>query len=97
MPNIIWSDYLQYRAKLRGFELAKIEEILKYSGERYYDTETGRLIAVGKHDNSLVIIPYEYDDNDNTPTNSISPNNWEIYYPWANLKWDTLNKKTFFI
>jgi len=56
MPNIIWSDYLQYRAKLRGFELAKIEEILKYSGERYYDTETGRLIAVGKHDNSLVII-----------------------------------------
>jgi hypothetical protein len=59
MPNIIWSDYLQYRAKLRGFELAKIEEILKYSGERYYDTETYRFIAVGKHDNRLVIIPYE--------------------------------------
>jgi hypothetical protein len=56
MPNIIWSDYLQYRAKLRGFELAKIEEI-----------ETGRLIAVGKHDNRLVIIPYEYDDNFITP------------------------------
>jgi hypothetical protein len=67
MPNIIWSDYLQYRAKLRGFELAKIEEILKYSGERYYDTETGRLIAVGKHDNRLVIISYEYDDNFITP------------------------------
>jgi uncharacterized DUF497 family protein len=60
MPNIIWSDYLQYRAKLRGFELDKIEEILKYSGERYYDTETDRLIAVGKHNNSLVIVPYEY-------------------------------------
>ena len=63
MPNIIWSDYLQYRAQLRGFELARIEEILKYSGERYYDTETGRLIAVGKHDNRLVIIPYEYRGN----------------------------------
>lgn len=63
MSTIIWSDYLQYRAKLRGFELAKIEEILKYSGERYYDTETGRLIAVGKHDNRLVIIPYEQNDN----------------------------------
>ena len=67
MPNIIWSDYLQYRAKLRGFELAKIEEILKYSGERYYDTETGRLIAVGKHDKRLVIIPYEYSGNLITP------------------------------
>jgi hypothetical protein len=63
MPNIIWSDYLQYRAKLRGFDLTKIEKILKYSGERYYDTETDRLIAVGKHDNLLVIIPYEYSDN----------------------------------
>ena len=63
MPDIIWSDYLQYRAKLRGFELAKIEEILKYSGERYYDTETGRFVAVGKHDNRLVVIPYEYSDN----------------------------------
>jgi hypothetical protein len=67
MPNIIWSDYLQYRAKLRGFKIAKIEEILKYSGERYYDIETGRLIAVGKHDNQLVIVPYEYKDNTITP------------------------------
>ena len=67
MPNIIWSDYFQYRAKLRGFELAKIEEILKYSEERYYDTETGRLIAVGKHDSRLVVIPYEYSDNLITP------------------------------
>ena len=60
MPNIIWSDYLQYRAKLRGFELAKIEEILKYSGERYSDIETDRLIVVGRHEEVLVIIPYEY-------------------------------------
>lgn len=58
MSHIIWSDYLQYRAKLRQFELSKIEEILRYSGERYYDTVTGRMIAVGKHNNSLVIIPY---------------------------------------
>jgi len=25
----------------------------------YYDTETNRIIAVGKHDNRLLIIPYE--------------------------------------
>jgi hypothetical protein len=67
MSNIIWSDYLQYRAKLRGFTIAKIEEIIKYSGERYYDMETDRLIAVGKHDNQLVIIPYESQDNTVTP------------------------------
>ncbi|MDJ0898860.1 MAG: hypothetical protein QNJ55_08605 [Xenococcus sp. MO_188.B8] len=67
MPNIVWSDYLKYRAKLRGFKLAKIEEILKYSGERYYDTETGRLIAVGKYDNRLVVIPYEESSNLITP------------------------------
>lgn len=60
MTNIVWSDYLKYRAKLRGFELAIIEDILKYSGERYSDTETGRLIAVGRHEEHLVIIPYEY-------------------------------------
>ena len=35
--------------------------------ERYYDTETGRLIAVGKHDKRLVIIPYEYSGNLITP------------------------------
>ena len=60
MSTIIWSEYLQYRAELRGFKLAIIEDILKYSGERYSDTETGRLIAVGRYEEGLVIIPYEY-------------------------------------
>ena len=60
MSTIIWSAYLQYRAELRGFKLATIEDILKYSGERYSDTETGRLIAVGRYEEGLVIIPYEY-------------------------------------
>jgi hypothetical protein len=59
MPTIIWSDYMQYRARLREFDLNKIEEILRYSGERYYDTETDRIIVVGKHDSRLVVIPYE--------------------------------------
>ncbi len=25
MSNIIWTEYLQYRAELRGFDLAEIE------------------------------------------------------------------------
>ncbi|WP_224410473.1 hypothetical protein [Oscillatoria salina] len=59
ISTVIWSEYIRYRAKLRNFDLTKIEEIIKYSGERYYDVETGRMVAVGKHDNRLVIIPYE--------------------------------------
>ena len=56
---IEWSEYLRYRAAARGFELAQIENIMRFSGERYLDTVTGRLIAAGRHDDRLVIIPYE--------------------------------------
>jgi len=64
---IIWSDYLKYRIELRGFELSKIENIVGYSGERYFDTVTRRLIVVGKHDDRLVIIPYEKHGNEVIP------------------------------
>jgi hypothetical protein len=61
--SIHWSDYLKYRADLRGFELAKIEHILRYSGERYLDSVTRRMIAVGRHDDILVMVPYEEQEN----------------------------------
>lgn len=64
---IIWSDYLKYRTELRGFELSKIENILRHSGERYFDTATRRLIVVGTHDNRLVIIPYEQHEHEIIP------------------------------
>lgn len=50
---------MKYRIKLRGFDLKKIEDILRYSRERYFDTATQRLIVVGKYNKSLVMIPYE--------------------------------------
>jgi hypothetical protein len=65
--TIAWTAYLRYRAKLRGFELEKIEEILRYSSERYFDTVTRCSIVVGKHNDSLVIIPYEQQGNEMTP------------------------------
>ncbi len=46
---IIWIAYLKYRAELRGFDLAKIEWILRFGEERYCDAVTGRMIAIGKH------------------------------------------------
>jgi len=57
--KIIWSEYIRHRAESRKFDLGKIEEILRYSAERYFDTVTNRLIAVGRHDERLIMIPYE--------------------------------------
>ncbi|MBF0117416.1 MAG: hypothetical protein HQK79_01155 [Desulfobacterales bacterium] len=65
--NVFWSDYFIYRAKLRGYDLSKVESILKYSDERYYDTETQRSIVVRKHDERVVIISYEIKDKTITP------------------------------
>ena len=57
--TIAWSKYMQYRLQLRGYDPATVEHILRYSSERYMDTVTGRSIAVGRHQNLLVLIPYE--------------------------------------
>ena len=65
--EIAWTDYMVYRAELRGFDLARIEHIVRYSAERYVDTLTGRLIAVGRIDDVLVMIPYETESETITP------------------------------
>ncbi len=57
--TIVWTTYLKYRARLRGFDLARIEEIVRYSPERYLDTATGRYIVVGRHGKTLIAVPYE--------------------------------------
>ncbi len=63
MVNIAWTDYLEYRTKLREFDLGMIEEIIRYSNERYFDTSTNRKVVVGKHDKTLVLIPYDISEN----------------------------------
>jgi hypothetical protein len=55
--TIVWTEYMKYRARLRGFELSKIEDIVRHSSERYFDTVTGRWVAVGRHNKVLVMIP----------------------------------------
>ena len=67
MQEIVWTAYLRYRVSRRGFDLSLIEQILRFSGERYYDVETGRTIAVGRHGEQLVIIPYEQHEATVTP------------------------------
>jgi len=61
--RVVWTDYMRYRAELRGFDLARIEEIVRYSDERYVDNATGRLVAVGKHAHQLMMVPYEIEED----------------------------------
>jgi hypothetical protein len=61
--QIVWTDYMKYRLSLRGFDIEKVEHILRYSTERYVDTATGRRIVVGRHDQCIVMIPFEREEN----------------------------------
>lgn len=65
--TILWTPYAIHRLTTRGFAAAKIEEIIRFSSERYFDTFTGRLIVVGRHDGTLVIIAYERREDSITP------------------------------
>lgn len=67
MLTIVWTDYLRYRAQLRGFDLLNLERIIRQSSERYLDTATGRWVVVGRHDHELVVIPYEQEADTITP------------------------------
>ncbi|HLP46795.1 MAG TPA: hypothetical protein VK186_26640 [Candidatus Deferrimicrobium sp.] len=58
---------MKYRGRLRGFDLAQVEDIVKHSTERYYDMMTHRLVVVGRHTDKLVLIPYECQGNEVTP------------------------------
>jgi hypothetical protein len=65
--TIAWTEYMKYRLSLRGYDLAMVEQILRYSSERYMDTVTGRLVAIGRHERLLVMIPYELKGRTLTP------------------------------
>lgn len=63
----IFTDYIKYRSTLRGFNLDKVENILRYSQEKYFDVETQRKIVIGKHNDNLVMIPYEIEKENIIP------------------------------
>lgn len=65
--RIVWTEYMQYRAALRGFEIAVVEHIVRYSSERYLDHVTGSHIAVGPHGTIQVMIAYESEKDVLTP------------------------------
>jgi hypothetical protein len=63
----VCTEYLQYQARTRNYDLQIIEDIVQHSTERYYDTGTLRMVAAGKHDKRLVLIPYDSDEDSITP------------------------------
>ncbi len=64
---IIWTDYLKHRAQLRGFDLAIIEQIVRFSEERYFDIATQRMVVIGRHKNRLVLVAYEQEGGTTVP------------------------------
>jgi hypothetical protein len=64
---VVWTEYLKHRARVRGFDLAGIEEIVRFSDERYFDTASRRRVAIGKHGRRLVMNPYEQVGDTLTP------------------------------
>jgi len=64
---IRWTRYMLRKSQLRGFALAGIEEIVRYSSERYCDSITGRRIAVGRIRGLLVLVAYEQQGEEMTP------------------------------
>ena len=57
--TLVWTEYLRHRARTRGFDLAAVEHIVRFSEERYFDTATQRMVAVGHEGHRLVMVPYE--------------------------------------
>jgi hypothetical protein len=65
--RVVWTDYLRYRARTRGFDLALIEQLLRFASERYFDTVTQRWVVIGRHRSQLVMVPYDQEQNSITP------------------------------
>lgn len=65
--DYIWTEYLKYRVRSRGFDLELVGHILRFSEEKYFDVVTRRMVAVGRHRDFLVVIPYEQDGDMITP------------------------------
>ncbi len=68
MASVVLTDYLRYRARLRGFDLSVIEDLVRFSDERYFDSATQRMVAVGRHGDLLVIVPYDHNIERETMT-----------------------------
>jgi hypothetical protein len=71
---------MRYRAALRGFDLAALEDIIRHSSERYVDMETGRSVIVGRHQRQLVMVPCEIGEEGIVPITVHATNRQQIRF-----------------
>ena len=76
--EIVWTDYMKYRLKIRRYNLEMVEHILRHSSERYKDTATDRLVVIGRHEKILVMVPYEQEGNTLIPVTIHATNRQQI-------------------
>jgi hypothetical protein len=67
-------------ANLRGFDLNALEGILRNASERYTDAATGRRVAIGKHGNTFVAIPYDQDQDTIVPVTVHATSRQQVTY-----------------
>ncbi|MFW6240093.1 MAG: DUF2283 domain-containing protein [Thermodesulfobacteriota bacterium] len=48
--EIQWTEYMKYRLSLRNFDMVQVEDLLRYSNERYWDSMNHRRVAIGRCD-----------------------------------------------
>jgi hypothetical protein len=65
--QVVWTEYLKHRARTRGFALPAIEDIVRFSKERYFDTVTQRMVAIGHDGSRMIMVPYEQEIDTLTP------------------------------
>lgn len=80
VKSLVITDYFKYRCTLRSFDLAQLETVVRYSSERYYDTETQRHIIIGDSGGKLVMIAYEEDAQTITPVTVHAINRQQIRF-----------------
>jgi len=76
--KIVGTQLKNYGLRMRKNKNTTIEQILRYSSERYVDTATGRLVAIGRHVKLLVMIPYERKGGTLTPVTIHATNRQQI-------------------
>jgi hypothetical protein len=66
LKPITFTEYFEDKIKIRNIPADGVRKILQGSNERYYDTETGRLVKIGrtriKNLNLSLAIIYEEND-----------------------------------
>ena len=78
--EIQWTEYMKYRLNLRNFDMARVEDVLRFSIERYWDSMHHRRVVIGRCDKTLVLVPYDEEGKIFIPITIHATNRKQIQY-----------------